>query len=1310
KNEGSEKIHQTELNLKTVQYQDSFSNSSQSSESVSSGFGAGVTSSSFGFNYNQNNSSSWERQNSTSSTTTYWADKPFKNNIDSDSLSRKSTNANNKARKYRSDKSQKVNSTSIVDANAGYIRAALYIKNLSVNMPVKLSNILCSVMFENGAGELIPIQSFRLRNDDYSLFEIEVYGGSEFGPYVIELSNLNTVEIEKAIALGYNPKIYIVDYRMTHVPDSNYRSSLLNFTGDNLKIIEENAKSRTSLVKIYGPNIRDLYRVAAFDTPGTTENCSTRTASTLAPGVTLRKALNRIACSGPEVTFKDYVIDLSEIAPRLGESRAHLSLIHSIAGVTSRIPCDPGTFTGSDGVSRTACIQKPISQWTDDEKNNSGVWAIYSKGKYFNTTQYYKDGTDVRFFDPSNLNKAPMLKSVDSTIWAGDNYDIVYISFRDTLFKKQTFGTNPLETGKEYPLNTAWDLKSMGDHPYYPDMNSLYLGEAGFGEKIELKFKLNKTKYLRPDFGVPTTSGVSQFFHNFSYNPREVNDRFEIDEVPDFEISLGFGGTRPDWMHIVRDLSTSDPYKPQSCGQTLDFLSQTFTLCVRLPTMHDTVSTALGLIKLYVRPALNSGYRRTIWPLAYTDVRKVRAQLAAPLVSGVSFVIVKPGFGDNGVPEIGDLLYVLGNNTTAYRVNQVSVPAADGTYRIDVDTPFLQDAPKTTEVFVKSNLTESDIRVTLDNGFITDWNAQNNANLSSQQWTNPVNLPVLTSSSVNCTSQPLHPGGCLGFHPDFNAVNWMGAYNLGVALWNSWTDGGNFESFLSGGLPQLVANTGKMFRLESAKTDFTMSTNSGATALSEPMVENFGDVSFVLYKRDVDLFGRFFQISTGMPLSSQTKLNTAPANGLVSMEAYNGKIGIVWESGSDIYVTFRDMATFSAIGTESKVATTMHVTNIPSLVKSSLDIAVGLNGAMVFWNYNSTVILPGDNPGCGVWGLFECPPNFDSTAILFGRTYRLDTGAAVTPATVIHQLFSTPVRHRGSELPIDYAVVAKGVGDQAAVGFWFRSWGAEAAQDVPYVAPLFNLYTNSFNLSNGARIGGANTAVDSAAGPNVTTASLPISMAITGEGNRGMIFWRLNDGLGDIFARGWNTATNTYLANRFKVDTGISDFKIKTYDTLAVFNYSKSSRTGVRLIDLAGGNALYSNALQLYSSNNPSATRKSGQSFISGNNVISLWEHREGSGKSTIRGRMFTISPFALKGSGEFIVSTTNQGDQAGPDVHAYGNKALAVWRAQDTTQPWIRGFKLDLNNPGAITYGLNNFFVAPMIERDFTVKAKIQY
>ena len=302
----TENIHRDELNTRTVQYQDSYnessSDSSSSSESESSGSsgsgqgsilwgavsGGGSTSSSS----SSSSSVSESHSEAYGETTTKWADKPFKDKLDRYGEALKSNEASKNARQMRSEIREKVTTTYEVTPNAGYVRAALYIHNYSVNMPVKLTNILCSFMFETFEGQLIPVQSFRLRNDDYSFFSIEIYGNDTVGPYVIELSNLNTNEIKEAIAKGYNPKIFIIDYEMTHVADSNYKLALgESFTGDNLKIIEENAKGRTAGIKFIGPGMREFFRVAAFDTDGNESRNSAQGVENVSPGVSLEKAL-----------------------------------------------------------------------------------------------------------------------------------------------------------------------------------------------------------------------------------------------------------------------------------------------------------------------------------------------------------------------------------------------------------------------------------------------------------------------------------------------------------------------------------------------------------------------------------------------------------------------------------------------------------------------------------------------------------------------------------------------------------------------------------------------------------------------------------------------------------------------------------------------------------------------------------------------------------------------------------------------------------------------------------------------------------
>lgn len=1272
---GSEKIHQKEVNLRTVQYVDKFSSSLSLGQSTGSSANYGVTTSALGLSYGTSSSNSYNVANSISTETTKWKDKPFKNDLDRDAWSLKSEATGKKARKYRSDKTSKINTTSKVDADAGYVRAALYIKNQSVNMPVKLKNILCSLMFETGEGDLIPVTSFKLLNQDYSPFEVEVYGGSEFGPYVIEVNKLNKVEIEKAITAGYNPKIFIVDYEMIHVADSNYRSALLNFTGDNLKIIEENAKGRTGLVKIYGPNIRESFRVAAFDTPGNGDPCVTTTASTLSPGITLQKVLSRIACSGLEIKYEDYVVDFSEIAPALAQSRTHIKGIKSIGGVANTIPCDPVTSVGSDGVSRTACIQRPFSTWTEEQKNTAGVWTIFSNGKYYEFTEYFKDGQAIRFFDPTNPRKAPMLKGTDSIVWAGDYFDIVYISVKDFIKQEEYFGTNPLVTNASFKMNTAWDLPSLGENPYYPATKSTYLGSAGFGEQIELNIKLDKTRYLKPNFGIPEIAGPFQYFWDFKYdlNRPVTSSLYDITQAADFEISMSLGGTRTDWIHIEKGILPigSDNYKIESCGKTYRLAEQTFTICLRLPNLHSTLDINNTIIDLYLRPALNTAYRNTVWPLPYGEVKKMRGELGAPTVTGsFSIQVANP----SGIMELGDVIRIEGDSTPYTIVGPAPTIDSEGVYTVNVDTAIRPDVKKkTTRVHIDGNLTGPDVRLAVDNNFYTEWTTYVNANFQPLNFSNVqyINTPFL-STNVVCNSTNLFHPGCLGFVPDYNAVNWMGIYNNGVAAWNSWADGGNFGGFLANGLLRLPVPSGKSYRLESSNNDYQVNENVGVTTLSEPRTVVLGDIAFVVWKQDSNLRGKFYQVSTGTPPAGSTnafQINAVnnSVTGRFKLKAMNGRAVIAWENNANIIIAARDMSSFAAIGTEQLVTTRI------TAGTANFAIAMGLNRAFVFWIN-------------GVTDAFS----------IRGQLFDLSSGAI----TAVGSNFTTSTGG-GNVTLVD---ADGGGGDRVVVGYVFSN-----IFDVWYA-----VLTTIYDCNTGLAVG-----TQKAPGPFGWGYAHNFSLKANDQ--TAFFLWRRSDNI--LFGRGMavhdmspSIVTGNFLTtNPITLDTNVVDVDLQISGNWGLVSYSSTKNKSVylRVVDMLEGALQYGGAPFTMESSTKSTgvqSRKPKFSALNGNTIISLWEHEEGS-KKTIRGRTMTLSPtLALKGPGEFFLSTTNFGNQTGPNIVLNGNSGFAAWWSQDATQQNIRGFSVDILNPGALQYGLNNFFVAPLIERDYTIWSRVKF
>lgn len=714
KNEGSEKFHQNELNEKTVQYEKEVSQSSSSSSASASasssstssstsssssnaaastsagGFGAfkgeakitveSTTNSTSSSQNSSEHSFNATSQQQSSERTAVFEDRPFKNNLDRSGTSVKSDAAAKNARQYRKEKSAKAVNQFQTTPSGGQIRAALFIKNFSTNMPVHVSNILCSLLFETPQGVLIPVQSFRLRNDDFSLFEVDVYGGSEFGPYVVTLSNLNTVEIENALAQGYMPKIFVVDYQMTHVADSNYRAALSSsFTGNNLKIVEENAKGRTALIKIFGPNMRRMFRVAAFDVARNNmaddEACNLSTTYATnpakAPGISLRRALQRISCDGLPVEFEHYILDFTGTELEPIRPMIYMYGIKKINGFAATAPCSgyvqgtlniPSTVTGDPGSKLTtttttvnACKIR-VADLTEDQIFSLGLWTVFDNGKYYKSNKYLPNtaspavqpenriylynGTSVETCGQVGQPCAiPIIAGIESKVWAGDNYDVVYMKLSDILNRVKAqiivYGTNPLETGAALTFNTLWDKKMVGPNPFYPNVKSTFLGQAGLTDRIELEFKVNDTKFLNPTVGtpnnvIPTKATYANFGYNYSAASRENSSQlFNIDEAIDFEINPGLGGAANDWTNLRNITTHADAAVGNewgNCGKSWDFIKQTFKVCIMVPRVLPGVDEN-ALVNLYLRPALSNATRNAIWPEPVNEIKRFQSQL-----------------------------------------------------------------------------------------------------------------------------------------------------------------------------------------------------------------------------------------------------------------------------------------------------------------------------------------------------------------------------------------------------------------------------------------------------------------------------------------------------------------------------------------------------------------------------------------------------------------------------------------------------------------------------------------------------------
>lgn len=674
KNRGSERFHRNELAKKTVKVG---TNTKQSNWSVKAGGGfLGITAEAGG-------------GGSSTSVRNAYATRPFRNNLDRRSTTVKSNSAESKAREYRSEKKAKKSAGFKTNPDGGYVRAALYIQNHSINMPVRISNVLCSLLFESAEGELLPVQSFRLRNPDYSVFSAEIYGASEFGPYVIELTGLNAFEIENAIAKGYTPKIYIVDYEMTHVADSNYRAALSSsFTGNNLKIIEENAKGRTSLIKLIGPYMREMARVSAFTVDGEdpADACAVPAAPAwVSPGVSLKRALQRMACSGMSIEYDHYVMDFTGTEFESTHGKFYYEGVKSLNGIVNNVPCESYVWgTSYDGNNVKACVIKP------ENLDGSFVpflaqWMVFANGRYFDLLKKATDGAgNVRYFDGANT--IPIVEGLNSTIWAGDNYDLTYLSMADLFNEQNDFGTNPIETQEVVQINTKWTNDTLGPAPFHPSSNSKYLGKVGVGDQVEIEVDLLSTNYLNPGFGLPVNGGTYDLYKNFTYNlqPDLINS-FTHENGMDIQVNFGLGGAKENWYSISRtagaahvaDTNTISSV-PGDCGQSWDYVAQKFILCFEVPFDLPGVGFD-GMVNMYIRTTPNNAYREVVWPEDYRKVKKFKAQVSKEAPVGLSFIEVQNGTGDLGLGVIEQSAPVT-IGTTSYAITSVSLD--ERVYRI----------------------------------------------------------------------------------------------------------------------------------------------------------------------------------------------------------------------------------------------------------------------------------------------------------------------------------------------------------------------------------------------------------------------------------------------------------------------------------------------------------------------------------------------------------------------------------------------------------------------------------------------------
>lgn len=1354
---GTESVHRNEINTRTVQYQDTMNQSGSLAVSASMNVAVSANVSAMGVSAGASASYGSSLSNSFSSaygeTKNKWKDVPFKDNLGKDSKSLKRTEAAKKSRNLRNEIRTKMTTTTRIKPNAGYIRAALYIKNYSVNMPVRMTNILCSLMLETPDGQLLPVQSFRLRDEDYSIFKVDLYGGDMFGPYVIKLEGLNTYEIKDAISKGCNPKIFIVDYEMTHVTDSNYKKSLSSaITNTNLKIVEENAKGRTASIKLTGPGFRYLFRVAVFSVldnanqPLNEDRLEPQPAAVakMSPGVSLEKALTRISYSGLDIEYADYIIDFSGMGegsnalkipvdqnnPALGTTARFLVRgVKSVNGKQTKLPIvGEADVTDEQGKVTKAYVMKPIMEWNDGEKVRCGLWVVFDQGRYYRhagefgenpffnaLSEVEKDLKNKETFRYTDLETGqtvtgtvPRVQGISGCVWPGDHYDIVYVSMAEMLgipdkvlnelvgvpdnkislqdiltqtssmgTEKKDFGYNPIETeDTTLDFNTRWKSEVLGERPFRPNVNSHYLGTAIEGDTIELELKLNKTKYLNPSFGNPTQVTAARTvntYTNYSYSMLmdEAIYPFSYDQALDFEISFAIDGRQGDWMNLVPARSPYMETYWQDLAETgaikysWDYLDQNFVIRFTVPNDLPGIGDD-RVVDIYMRTAPNCAYRESIWPLRHDQVKKFRGRVVSATYDGTSQTTIKTEY-NSGEIATGDVVRI-NNIVDPYTVFSSSYDSSLKQYVIVVTGNVAAQKGDWATVNLPVNLTEPEVQLSVDDGFYTQWNNE----LSS----NPDHKALLTGN----TNTSFTPVRSLGYQPDYITGNWLGNNNYGNPFWNNWADAGQWETFLNKIIyPYLFTNSGFSFGLSpykfGAPSDFLLSTtNTGNQyTVSQCISGDRALVTWYLNDGNNAIHGRIINIMTGERIGNDFIISTTGGIAQQNPQAIisGDRALVVWQSwgdGSPVVIRgrFINIMTGEGIGNDFLVSTT----NTTSLYRPIL--AISGDRVLVVWErYVAT------------------GPIYDNYDI-YGRLITMSTGAFVGNDFLISN----------TSADMQYSPQLSIYNDRALIVWESRDNGN-----------YFYIRGRLITMSTGAFVGNDFLV-------NSTTLYQQYHPQLIMSNDRALVVWRADGIRGRLIT----ISTGAFVGNDFLINTTTSypngDPQLGIYNDRALVVWESSISNNS--CDIRGRFITISTAEfvgnDFLINNTNKKTHWSYQLGISGNRALVVWDSGNIAGDPTdmyfdIRGRFINMITGVGIGN-DFLVSTTSTKGQSSPRIGICGNRALVVWNSYSSygaSNNGTYGGIIDLGiSVNSFTHGLSNFFVSPLIERDYTMRVKM--
>lgn len=392
-------------------------------------------------------------------------------------------------------KSEVLKKTDSIGPEAGIVRTSFFIQNETINIPAHISNVKCTLTFKTPDGRFLPVKTFLLRNEDYTLFEQDVYGNEELGPYTIAVDGLNTNEVTRALKKGYVPQIHVVSFDMGRVKDSNYNPGV-----DNLRIVEEQAKGRTALIKISGSDMRETYRVCAFDEDDK---------GNIVTGISLKKALFNIFYSRT-ANGEKFERDINRMELTVKDS--------GLKWKKGAVDESRYTYGANTTGNAWRLFETYVKTYEDDDNSVKRIETIKRIGPLQKYNPFDKE--DNPGYDPNELLSEREIRKmkywyvfhngkyyegdINDPIWPGDRYEIVCVDVNDFNDHFVSYNYTPMQSENEVTLGTRWNsISNEGEFA-----RAKYLGKLYQDDKVVLEIDLKETRYLADPAAVSGSSDV----------------------------------------------------------------------------------------------------------------------------------------------------------------------------------------------------------------------------------------------------------------------------------------------------------------------------------------------------------------------------------------------------------------------------------------------------------------------------------------------------------------------------------------------------------------------------------------------------------------------------------------------------------------------------------------------------------------------------------------------------------------------------------------------------------------------------------